>query len=222
MPGLKHTLKAPLGYSSKITHNPFEINGSLHSGIFGEFACDNFVHMKVAHLHRYVFKEFHNAGLSIKDNRLKNKAFFLELFQKIAIHLFGFRGDEIVGDWLFILHIFGYKQSKFVSPPSKPGGINDSGNLSGRSRRNPWRITVNALLYPCTGPVIFYGEFLEGITMIDIVLKQDMIQTNRTPLRRESFPASEALISLNPSESPVLFYPPTFTKRAVFLQDICK
>ncbi len=148
LPGIQHTVKAFLGYIAKIVDNAFEINGSLHPRIFGEFACYDRMHMEVTHLNRDIMKKFHDTGLSIQNNRLKNKASAFQLFPKCFIDLLRLSVNKVISDWLFVHSIFGNKQPQFILPFPKPGDIHDNNDLSRFPTKNPRRILVKMLLDP--------------------------------------------------------------------------
>ena len=67
MPCIEPILKTTGGYLAQIRYDSLELDRGFCSGVFGKLSCNDRLHMKVAHLYRYIPKQAEDTGLSIQE-----------------------------------------------------------------------------------------------------------------------------------------------------------
>jgi len=130
MPCIEPILKPTRAYLTQEGYDLLELDRSCYSGVFGKLSCNDRLHMKVAHLYRYILKQAEDTGLSVQDNGLKCISLEMDLLHQITIDFFGLGLDEVIGNRFFILDIFGNDQSKLIGASSEKSGIDHSRNTA--------------------------------------------------------------------------------------------
>jgi len=130
MPCIEPILKPTRAYLAQVRYDLLELDRGFYSGVFGKLPCDDRLHMKVAHLYRYILKQAEDTGLSVQDNSLKFMSLKIDLFYQITIDFFGLSFDEVVGYGVFMLDIFCNDQSESIGASSEKSGIDYCRNIT--------------------------------------------------------------------------------------------
>ena len=171
VPGLKQTGESCLIHSPQIRGNSSQVDGSLQLGITGEVSGQDRLLVKVTHLLGNPLKEPKQSRFSIGDDCLDLEALTFNLFPDQTIFPNAFCLNEPIGDHRFAPGILRDQDSEFVSVSSEESGIKNQRDTPRLSAYKNGFVGMNFPLDTGSGSLIFSGEFLEGGTVVEVLLE---------------------------------------------------
>ena len=172
VPGTQQTGESSFVHSPQIGGDSLQIDGGSLLGIAGEIPGQDGLLMEMTHLLRNIPEDPEESRFSVGGDGLNFDASGFDRPSQKAVLLLGFSLNEPIPQNPLGVCVFGYKDSELLRPFPEEGGVDDDS-----CTRNRWFtmfrfVGVDLSLNPRSGASIFFGKFLEGGAVVEILFEE--------------------------------------------------